>query len=150
MAQPYAKRMLIRLTENDKSLYLLSTHSGLDIATGYQRVVIGKRGPYIEFTDTNLIKTSIFIPENEKWRLNSKLAYYHEYRTIDKSYVKFYYQRKTVAYADYLVGMWYVSPFDLLLDGKETITPINKKSREQADLSRNPSKRKDIFKNKHS
>ena len=38
----------------------------------------------------------------------NKNVYYYEYRTTVGN-LKLYYQRKTVTYADYIVGKWYVS-----------------------------------------
>jgi hypothetical protein len=34
------------------------------IAIGYSRIVIGDRGPYVEFNESN-IKTTMRIPDNE-------------------------------------------------------------------------------------
>ena len=92
------------------------TSSGLIIATGFVRLVIGERGPYIEFAKEHLIPANLYMPDNQKWRINSArkgYAYYLEYRTRDASYVKIYYQRKLVNYADYRQGMFYISPNDL-------------------------------------
>jgi hypothetical protein len=54
---------------------------------------------------------------------------YAEYRSHDKSDVKVYWQKKTVGYADYRVGRYYISPFDLV-DGeeKDLIDPIARRS----------------------
>ena len=41
---------------------VFKTLSDLPIANGYVRVVVGGRGSYIEFSDEQIIKTSIFIP----------------------------------------------------------------------------------------
>ena len=53
------------------------------------------------------------IPEDQEYRKTDKRVYYVEARSKDDSYVKLYFQKKTVAYADYKVGMLYISPFDL-------------------------------------
>jgi len=90
------------------------TRSGLQVAKGYIRVVIGKRGPYIEFSDDQVVMDSLFIPEKEKYRLNRDFVFYNEYRTTDKEYVKFYHQKQPVSYADYKVGLWYASPQSLV------------------------------------
>jgi hypothetical protein len=87
------------------------TKSGLHIATGYDRLVIGKRGPYVEFE--NIITGNIYIPKKELYRLNNPVVYYDEYRTNDISNVKIYLQKKNVRYADYKIGKWYISPYDL-------------------------------------
>lgn len=58
---------------------------------------------------------NIFIPHNAVWRQTSAYPYvfYDEWRSRCPGNVMIYYQRKTVSYADYVVGLWYVSPTDL-------------------------------------
>lgn len=92
------------------------TFSGLCIAKGYIRVVLGGRGPYIEFHSSNIISNNIYIPECEKWRLNNNAAFYDEFRSKDQSYVKLYKQKNYVGYADYKPSLWYISPFELYSD----------------------------------
>lgn len=99
---------------------IFTTEKGLPIATGHQRVVIGGRGPYIEFSQRNMDLFNLFVPQNQAWRLDPKYqqrCYYHEYRSRDKSYIKVYFQIRRVDYADYCVSFYYVSPFDLYIDG---------------------------------
>jgi len=101
------------------------TESGLAIAHGYVRVVIGQRGPYVEFTESQIDMFQCSIPESQLWRLSSQNAYYTEYRTNDTAHVKIYHQVKPVSYADYKIGLFYISPFALSLeDGTKIITPI--------------------------
>ena len=102
----------------------LFTKSGLQIATGYQRVVLGGRGPYVE-----LIRENMQIPYCERWRLTSGVAMYTEYRTKDNANVKIYYQKKIVDYADYKIGWYYISPFDLYTENqKPLIEPLRKRN----------------------
>lgn len=99
------------------------TPGGLLVATGYQRVVIGERGPYIEFSSEQIIKNALYVPDSCVWRLQSTLVFYHEWRS-KQDYVKFYYQRKKVGYADYRRGFWYASTFALrLADNLEIVKP---------------------------
>ena len=90
-----------------------SNKSGTPIARNYIRVVIGDRGPYIEFTHEQLNHEALYIPEEQQYRVSNKNCYYIELRSKDKSYVKVYLQKRTVKYADYLIGLYYISPFDL-------------------------------------
>lgn len=90
----------------------LFTKSGLWISAGYQRIVIGERGPYMEFNDDQIEHKHIYVPGDQQWRLDHQLSFYNEYRTTQDN-VKVYHQKKAVDYADYVVGMWYISPFDL-------------------------------------
>jgi len=41
--------------------------------------------------------------------------------------VKVYDQKRTVDYADYKVGLYYISPFDLYVEGEAVITKLEKK-----------------------
>lgn len=92
------------------------------IADKYQRVVIGQRGPYIEFTKNQIIDSKLYIPKNQLYRLSDPKVYYIEFRTLENN-IKVYYQMRTVAYADYLINHFYISPFDLYKeDGTQCIT----------------------------
>jgi len=90
-----------------KGIYTLSD---LKIATDFNRIVHGKRGAYVEFLDNQIIKENVYIPEDKNWRLDYDLVYFIEYRSKCESYVKFYFQKKKVNYADYIIGRWYTTP----------------------------------------
>jgi len=92
------------------------TKSGMLIATGYNRIVIGERGPYIEFDHSHIVWINTYIPSNEMYRTSdywSGKVFYKEHRTTDVSYVKIYEQMKPVTYANYKIGKFYIDPFDL-------------------------------------
>ncbi len=109
--QDYEKRLKIPVEGNESVEFY--TKCGSKVSTGYNRIVIGKRGPYIEFSEIQINKDQIYIPDAELWRIDSDIAYYIEYRTNDTCNVKIYFQKKVVNYADYLIGKYYISPFDL-------------------------------------
>lgn len=101
----------------------LYTKSGTLIADKYERVVIGQRGPYVEFTKTQLNQQNLYIPRSQLFRLSDPKVYYIEFRTNDESNVMVYYQMRTVAYADYAINNFYISPSDLFLsDGTPCIS----------------------------
>ena len=50
-----------------------------------------------------------------------------EWRTKDQSNVKVYEQKRSVDYADYKVGLFYISPFDLFIEGEAVITKLEKR-----------------------
>ena len=110
MPKTYKDRIKIPLEGSNIDFY---TKSGTHVATGYTRIVIGDRGPYIEFDEGQLLKKNFHIPEDQKYRTTDRRVYYVEARSNDESNVKLYCQCKTVAYADYKVGMMYISPFNL-------------------------------------
>lgn len=88
---------------------------GTLLATGYTRIVVGERGAYIEFAPGNICVESLHIPPDQKWRLHSDIAYYIEHRSRDGANVKVYEQRRTVGYADYKIGMFYIAPGDVVI-----------------------------------
>ena len=110
----WEKRLLINV-EHGADLKFYS-QGGLYLAYGYLRVVIGKRGPYVEFSPNQIIWENFLVPEKEKYRLTNAVVYYNEYRSKDPLFVKLYHQKRAVAYADYRIGLCYMSPFDLLRD----------------------------------
>lgn len=95
---------------------------------GFNRIVVGGRGPYVEFLPEQLNLRSIHVPSDQLYRFHDRRSYYIEFRTNDTSNVMVYYQLRTVAYADYKIGMFYISPYDLYLSNGCRI--INGKSGE--------------------
>ena len=117
-AESYIKRLSVPVEGADIPLF---TKTGLQVCTRYKRIVIGERGPYVEIERIFLTQER-HIPMSEEWRTQSIHPYYHEYRTNDTTNVKIYHQQKLVEYADYVLGLFYVSPFDLYTeDGKVLI-----------------------------
>ena len=94
-------------------------------ARKYERIVIGQRGPYIEFTTNQILCDKLFIPKNQLYRLSDPKVYYIEFRTNDSSNVKVYYQMRTAAYADYKIGSFYISPDDLYVNGIKCLTSVD-------------------------
>lgn len=95
---------------------MLTTRNGFPFAEGFNRIVQGDRGAYVEFETDHIIQANVQMPEDSKFRITPnwiKKVYYFEYRTKDSCNVKLYYQRKLVSYADYKVGKWYVALQDV-------------------------------------
>ncbi len=91
------------------------------MASGYNRVVHGERGSYIEFEKHHLYQTLFFTPDTQKWRMTpywKERVFYYEMRSTDDSYIKLYIQRKTVDYADYKIGKCYISVDALAWEGE--------------------------------
>ena len=123
MKQTYEERLKIPVAGKTLDLF---TKTGLKVASGYSRIVVGKRGPYVEFSDGQLSLDNFYVPEDQEWRFHSLNSFYEEYRTKQDN-VKIYHQRKTVDYADYRIGMWYISPFDLNSENGSLIDPLRSK-----------------------
>ena len=52
-----------------------------------------------------------------------------EWRSKDQNNVKVYDQKRSVDYADYKVGLFYISPFDLFVEGEQVIRKLDRKRR---------------------
>ena len=127
MKTDYRKRVIIP-HDGDPAMRLY-TSSGLLVAVGYVRVEFGGRGPYVEFAPDQVQKDNLHpispIYYDKEGRQH-KRKYYDEYRTNDAANVMVYLQRRDdVKYADYRVGMYYVSPFDLFTeDGAPVVVSL--------------------------
>jgi len=135
MTTNYQDRLRMPLEGNDYTRF--ETKTGFHVATGYTKIVIGGRGPYIEFLTGHLIWDSLQMPDEEKYRPEhpwKDRVYYVEWRTNDEINVKIYDQKRTVEYADYKVCLFYVSPFDLFVEGEPVIAKLEKnKSRSASE-----------------
>ena len=122
MSESYRRRLRIAV-EGDSQLQL-HTSSGWPFSVGYLRVVIGGRGPYVEFTRSQIVM--------ELLKSDKKHYYYVELASAEDA-VKVYDQLHTVRYADYKIGRLYVSPF-LLYKADGMCTIRQKETDGQLDL----------------
>ena len=110
---------LLTIPIDGAKIYLYTKYPSYNsIADRYQRVVIGQRGPYIEFIKNQIVDSQLYIPRSQLYRLSDPKVYYIEFRTLEEN-VKVYYQMRSVAYADYLINHFYISPYDLYKDDGE-------------------------------
>lgn len=89
-------------------IYLSNNHP---IAKRIIRIVHGERGSYAEFEKEDMLFKNLIIPIRQKWRLRKEWkdkVFYIEWRTKQGN-IKVYQQLKTVDYADYKIGMFYIS-----------------------------------------
>jgi hypothetical protein len=112
---------VLNADKNGNNKVELFSKKGTLLCSGYNRIVVGGRGPYVEFNDDQINLKSFHIPKDQLYRLTDRRVYYIELRSIDESNVKLYYQLQTVAYADYKIGMFYVSPYDLFFSTGECL-----------------------------
>lgn len=123
MISSYLKDHPISLIENSRPVELLD---GVLFLSGYNRIVIGAHGPYIEFEECHLL-LDLYIPENEIYRIFGE--YYVKY--IHKQPIgrdeKIYLQSKVVDYADYEVGKYYIDFYLTSLSkiNKDSSTNLN-------------------------
>ena len=90
-----------------------STSIGLEMAAGYERVVFKGKIPYVEFSESNMNKGNICVPDSQKWRIKNDASPYIEYRSKDYCNIKIMQWKKTDTLR---AGKFYISPFDLKSD----------------------------------
>lgn len=92
-------------------------NDGTPLLNGYNRIVIGNHGAYIEFDADNLL-LPIQTKKGQEFREheNYKCKYHWKNPIVNGMPidVKIYYQIEKVKYADYLVGMYYIDPYEIL------------------------------------
>ena len=91
----------------------LKTFYSVHFATGYDRIVIGDYGAFIEINPQQIIQDHIIIKRGQEYRIDepkyARNVKYHWFTVDDGSDIKIYYQMRTVNYADYQVDKYYVS-----------------------------------------
>ena len=91
----------------------LFTKTGSLICSGYERIVVGDYGAFVEFTLENANAITFIVKRGQEYRINdpkySKNVKYEWYTIGDGSDIKIYKQKKRVAYADYKSKMYYIS-----------------------------------------
>jgi len=97
----------------------LYTSNGMCICNGYDRIVVGDYGAFIEYNKSQAISENYMIKKGQEYRIYdnkySKSVKYHWYTIKDGSDVKIYWQRRKVNYADYLPNRYYVSPHEVFI-----------------------------------
>ena len=87
------------------------------LCTGYDRIVIGDYGAFVEISPQQILQEAICIKPGQEFRANdprfSQNVKYLWLTAKDRSGCKIYCQKKTVDYADYTPGMYYISPYEV-------------------------------------
>lgn len=99
--------------------YPLYSADGVMVCTGYERVVIGDYGAFVEISPEQICKESLICQRGQEYRIHDKKfadrVKYIWLTTKDSSGCKIYFQKKAVSYADYIPGMYYISPYEVFL-----------------------------------
>jgi hypothetical protein len=99
----------LRINGDTKTLF---TSEGTKICEGYDRIVIGDYGAFIEFSNKPN-DVEFIVQPGQEYRINdkkySKNVKYIWLTIDDSSGIKIYQQKKKVRYADYLPKKYYVS-----------------------------------------
>jgi len=116
-------KFLTDITNTD--ITALYSIDGTQICNGYNRIVIGDYGAFVELLDNQMILDNIIVKMGQEYRINderySKNCKYEWYTLTDNSDIKLYKQKRTVKYADYKPKMWYVSVHQVFLSKNEGI-----------------------------
>lgn len=95
----------------------LETADGTVITNGYNRIVIGDYGAFVEFSRVQALMHHLKIKEGQNYRIEDpRYAKHVKYLWLtadDDSDVKVYDQKRSVEYADYKPGMLYVSVYEV-------------------------------------
>lgn len=107
-----------KLSGSRKPLY---SHAGVKVANGYGRIVVGDYGAFIEISSGDIVESALIIQPGQEYRLSDPRfadnVKYIWYTDRSGTGAKFYFQKKTVTYADYKPGMWYISPYEVTPKG---------------------------------
>lgn len=91
--------------------------AGTKLCTGYTRIVIGDYGAFVEISPDQICRQAIRCKPGQEFRANdprfSENVKYLWITTKDNSDCKIYFQKKAVSYADYIPGMYYISPYEV-------------------------------------
>lgn len=111
---------------DDKPIFSMN---GSQIAKRYDRIVIGDYGAFIEFSNSDSMKFDYIVEHGQEYRIvdpKYKNNVKYDWYTIDDgSHVKIYHQKKSVVYADYEVGKYYVSVHEVKIMRKVLFTHID-------------------------
>ena len=109
----------------------LYSPGGLRLCNRYNRVVIGDYGAYVEILPEDIINGNLMVKKGQEYRdEDARYAKHTKYSWLtarDGSDIKVYFQKKPVAYADYIPGRYYVSPFECSVS-KEMVKKTTSKS----------------------
>lgn len=115
--QKYLDALPAWCEQNGNANAQLFTLDGTHIATGYTRIVIGDYGAFVECSPEQMQLDNVHCKPGQEYRIiderYSKNTKYHWLTAKDNSDCKIYFQQKEVSYADYLPGMYYISPYEI-------------------------------------
>jgi hypothetical protein len=117
----YRQQKVLGILDKDMKVRCnIYTNSSIMFATGLSRIVIGDYGAYFEIPqDKMMIDVLRGAPGQEFRYLDEKYkdkVKYNHLTCIEDTSIKIYYQKKTVNYADYKPGFFYVSPYECILE----------------------------------
>ena len=114
LAEIYKYKEHLSLAGARDSLY---SNNGLILSNGYDRIVIGDYGAFIEISALDIVLDHITVQQGQEFRISDPQfkdrVKYHWLTAKDNSHCKIYFQQRTVDYADYKPGFYYISPYEV-------------------------------------
>jgi len=114
----YLKLLPTILNINGDINFKLLSNEGTLIANGYNHIVIGDYGAFIEINENQILNDNIQIQKGQEYRYSDKYKNNIKYFWLtakDTSGIKIYFQQKTVIYADYIPKKYYICPYEINL-----------------------------------
>lgn len=96
----------------------LMTKKGVLISRGYEKIVIGDYGAYIQFSQNQAYLENIHIPEKECYKISSSKYRYIKhviYHVIGEPAIDIFQQKELVDFADYIPDKYYIDVFSVKL-----------------------------------
>jgi len=97
----------------------LRTSYGTIVCDGYERIVVGDYGAFVEFNGKQANSKLFKIKQGQEYRIHdpkySKNVKYEWFTINDKNDIKIYKQKKAVLYADYKPKMYYVNVHEVIV-----------------------------------
>lgn len=88
------------------------------LCNGYERIVIDDYGAFVEISPEHILKSNICCKPGQEYRITderfAKKVKYLWLTVADNSDCKIYLQKKRVAYADYVPGIFYINPYEVV------------------------------------
>ncbi len=114
----------------------LFSSSGLKLCEGYNRIVIGDYGAFVEVAPNNIINENIRIHPGQEYR-DFNPRYNHTVFSLltpdDDSGIKICFQKKEVEHGDFKPGCYYISPYDCFYPKNFTRSEIDNSFKEKID-----------------
>lgn len=115
----YESEIPTSLDVNGDKEFEITSKEGTLISNGYERIVIGDYGAFIEFSVEQVVRKNIKIAKGQEYRIKDEKyknkVKYCWLTAKDNSRIKIYYQKKCVSYADYKPEMFYVCPHEIFI-----------------------------------
>lgn len=115
--QTYLQNLPAWCSLTDSPQTPLYSLDGTKLCTGYTRIVIGDYGAFVEISPDQICQQTIHCKPGQEFRANdprfSENVKYLWMTAKDHSDCKIYLQKKSVNYADYIPGMYYISPYEV-------------------------------------